>query len=141
MSTSTALHPSAAGLKNRAANAPPSASTTPTPSGEDSPPADGVATPAFLPNAPPSVVPSSQLTLQSLLYESGAGDGVSGSVDDWPIPDDLDFSRPVSELLRKGTQRAHTSAENSGGAVALTNGQLELKEYVRWLGLLWRVYE
>ncbi len=134
MSTATAHHPSANGLKSRTngvANG----------NGDASPPADGTETPGFAPNAPASVVPSSRLTLQSVLYESGAGDGVNGTVDDWPIPDDLDFDRPVSELLRKGTQRAHTNAENSDGATALTAGKLEKREYVRWLGILWRVYE
>ncbi|CAK9783122.1 heme oxygenase-like protein [Cutaneotrichosporon oleaginosum] len=131
MSTATAPHASANGLKSRANGASNGAAS----------PAEGVETPGFAPNAPPSVLPSSRVTLQSLLYESGAGDGVSGSVDDWPLPDDLDFERPVSELLRKGTQRAHTNAENSDGATALTAGKLEMREYVRWLGLLWRVYD
>lgn len=108
-------------------------------SGSTSP---ATATPSFEPNAPASVIPSKDLTLQALLYESGAGDGIRpATVDDWPLPDDLDFSRPVSELLRKGTQRAHVAAEHSDGAVALTTGQLELQEYVRWLAVIWRVYE
>lgn len=134
MATSTALNPTVTGLKNRGNGSPTQTPGTSSPSGDS--------TPGFAPNAPPSVVPSSELTLQSILYESGAGDGVNpATVDDWPLPDDIDFERPVSELLREGTQRAHVTAENSLGAVALTNGQLELKEYVRWLGLLWRVYE
>lgn len=54
---------------------------------------------------------------------------------------DLDYSAPTAELLREGTKRAHAKAENSDGAVALTQGQLELQEYVRWLAILWRVYE
>lgn len=135
MSTATAPNPSAGGLKSRA-----NGTVNGNGSGSGSP-SEGIETPGFAPNAPPSVVPSSQVTLQSLLYESGAGDGVNGSVDDWPLPEDLDFARPVSELLRKGTQRAHTNAENSDGATALTAGKLEMREYVRWLGLLWRVYE
>ncbi|WOO78573.1 Heme oxygenase [Vanrija pseudolonga] len=107
---------------------------TPTPT--DTP--NGLTTPGFEPNAPASVVPSNEVTLAALLYESGA-DG--RTVDDWPLPEDLDFSRPVSELLRKGTQRAHVAAEHSAGAVALTNGELELQEYIRWLAILWRVYD
>ncbi|TXT09105.1 hypothetical protein VHUM_02579 [Vanrija humicola] len=99
---------------------------------------NGVTTPAFEPNAPPSVVPSNEVTLAALLYESGA-DG--RTVDDWPLPEELDFASPVSELLRKGTQRAHVAAEHSGGATALTNGELELQEYIRWLAILWRVYD
>jgi len=113
----------------------PTPSETPTPSSSS-------VTPSFEPNAPASVVDSKNVTLQKLLYESGAGDGIHpATVDDWPLPDDLDFARPVSELLRKGTQRAHVAAEHSDGAVALTNGQLELQEYVRWLAVIWRVYE
>lgn len=122
---------------------------TPTPPGHPSVAAaqasdekNGDVTPGFEPNAPASVIPSDQLTLEGLLYESGAGDGNKpASVDEWPLPEELDFTRPVSELLRKGTQRAHVAAEHSEGAVALTNGQLELQEYIRWLALLWRVYE
>lgn len=108
---------------------------------ELTPPSDtpnGSTTPGFEPNAPASVVPSNEVTIAALLYESGA-DG--RTVDDWPLPEDLDFSRPVSELLRLGTQRAHVAAEHSAGAVALTNGELELQEYIRWLAILWRVYE
>lgn len=54
---------------------------------------------------------------------------------------DLDYSGATADLLREGTKRAHTKAENSDGAIALTQGQLELQEYVRWLAILWRVYE
>lgn len=57
------------------------------------------------------------------------------------MPEDIDLTRPASDLLREGTARAHVNAENSAGAVALTQGQLELQEYVRWLAVLWRVYE
>ncbi|KAL1407524.1 hypothetical protein Q8F55_006957 [Vanrija albida] len=99
---------------------------------------NGQQTPGFEPNAPASVVPSNEVSIAALLYESGA-DG--RSVDDWPLPEGLDFSAPVSELLRKGTQRAHVAAEHSAGATALTNGELELQEYIRWLAILWRVYD
>lgn len=112
------------------------------PSATPTPPIEGDETPGFEPNAPASVIPSDKLTLEGLLYESGAGSGEKpASVDEWPLPEDLDWTRPVSELLRMGTQRAHVAAEHSDGAVALTNGQLELQEYIRWLVLLWRVYE
>lgn len=111
-------------------------------SGSSTPPDVAPPTPGFAPNAPASTVPSKNVTLEALLYESGAGDGIRpATVDEWPLPEDLDFSRPVSELLRKGTQRAHVAAEHSDGAVALTNGQLELQEYIRWLAVVWRVYE
>lgn len=48
---------------------------------------------------------------------------------------------PISTLLRIGTRRAHVQAENSDGAAGLIKGELEMKEYVRWLVILWRVYE
>ncbi|BEI81080.1 hypothetical protein CcaverHIS002_0202400 [Cutaneotrichosporon cavernicola] len=142
MSTATAPRPSANGLTSRAnGHANGNGHSNGNGNGKASPLSEGAETPGFVPNAPASVLHSSQVTLQSLLYESGAGDGVNGSVDDWPLPEDLDMSRPVSELLRKGTQRAHTNAENSDGATALTAGKLEMREYVRWLGILWRVYD
>ncbi|GMK56491.1 hypothetical protein CspeluHIS016_0303310 [Cutaneotrichosporon spelunceum] len=123
MSTATAQRPSANGLTNRANGY-----------------TNGHA--KVNGNASPSPPPrGSNITLQSLLKDNGAGDGLSGSVDDWPLPEDLDLSRTVSELLRKGTQRAHTNAENSDGATALTAGKLEIHEYVRWLAILWRVYD
>jgi heme oxygenase len=91
---------------------------------------------------PSSIAGPSRPALRKLLHDSGSVDGVRpDTVDEWPLPEDLDFSRPVSELLRKGTSRAHATAEHSDGAVALTNGQLELQEYIRWLAVIWRVYE
>lgn len=54
---------------------------------------------------------------------------------------DLDLDLPISTLLREGTKRAHVQAENSAGAEALVKGELPLEEYIKWLAILWRVYE
>lgn len=54
---------------------------------------------------------------------------------------DLDLDLPMSTLLREGTKRAHVQAENSAGAEALVKGELPLQEYIKWLAVLWRVYE
>lgn len=89
---------------------------------------------------PTTSAPTKELTIELLLAQAGAKPG-SRDVDDWPLPDDIDLTRQASELLREGTAAAHVNAENSAGAVALTQGQLELQEYVRWLAILWRVYE
>ena len=61
------------------------------------------------------------------------------TLDDVIIPD-LDWTMPVSSLLRIGTSRAHVRAEHSDGAKALVKGDLTLEEYIRWLVILWRVY-
>jgi heme oxygenase len=63
------------------------------------------------------------------------------TVDDLDLPEELDFANPVSVLLREGTKRAHVQAEHSAGAAALLGGRLELEDYVRWMAVLWRVYE
>lgn len=105
----------------------------------DSPISSGSTTPSFLPDGPIKEA-KKDLSIESLLAEAGAKPGAT-SVDDWPVPADTDWTQPASTLLRDGTARAHVNAENSAGAVALTQGQLDLQEYVRWLAILWRVYE
>ncbi|KAK8844172.1 hypothetical protein IAR55_006966 [Kwoniella newhampshirensis] len=55
--------------------------------------------------------------------------------------DDLDLNLPISTLLKLGTQRAHVKAEHSAGAAALVQGGLGLEEYIRWLAVLWRIYD
>ena len=54
---------------------------------------------------------------------------------------ELDFNEKISTLLKEGTARAHVQAETSEGAGALIKGELELQEYIRWLAVLWRLYE
>nr|XP_031861388.1 uncharacterized protein CI109_002992 [Kwoniella shandongensis]KAA5528460.1 hypothetical protein CI109_002992 [Kwoniella shandongensis] len=64
----------------------------------------------------------------------------NGSAEEDGIPD-LDLNLPISTLLKLGTQRAHVKAEHSAGAAALVQGGLELEEYIRWLAVLWRIYD
>ncbi|PVF97678.1 hypothetical protein CPB86DRAFT_785633 [Serendipita vermifera] len=51
-----------------------------------------------------------------------------------------DLSQPISVLLRKGTAKAHETAEHSKGAAWLTRGELSKTEYARFLMMLWEVY-
>lgn len=51
-----------------------------------------------------------------------------------------DYTLPISTLLREGTKIAHVQAEHSPGAIALATGTLPLKEYLRYLVVLWVVY-
>lgn len=53
----------------------------------------------------------------------------------------MDFSLPLATLLREGTRKAHEDAEHSQGAALLVTGQLDKEEYVRYLMMLWHVYE
>jgi heme oxygenase len=77
--------------------------------------------------------------LIALLQQSARADPRS-ILDYLEIPD-IDLSQNISALLKVGTTRAHVEAENSKGAAALVKGELELQEYIRWLAILWRVYE
>ncbi|TFK52511.1 heme oxygenase [Heliocybe sulcata] len=52
-----------------------------------------------------------------------------------------DYSQPVSDLLRTGTHDAHVSLEHSKGAGWLVRGELDRDEYVRFLIILWHVYD
>lgn len=52
-----------------------------------------------------------------------------------------DFSQPISTILREGTHDAHEGAQTSEGAGWLTRGELDKEEYVRFLMVLWHVYE
>lgn len=54
---------------------------------------------------------------------------------------EMDWAQNVSALLKEGTARAHVQAEHSLGAAALVKGELGLQEYIRWLAVLWRLYE
>ncbi|WVW79541.1 hypothetical protein I302_101510 [Kwoniella bestiolae CBS 10118] len=81
-------------------------------------------TPSFSPNTP-SEKPSEAFSARGKL----------------PGEHELELSQPVSTLLKLGTQRAHVKAEHSAGAAALVQGGLGLEEYVRWLAVLWRIYD
>lgn len=52
-----------------------------------------------------------------------------------------DLSQPVASLLRIGTAEAHERAENSQGAGWLTRGELDKPEYVRFLMMLYHIYD
>jgi hypothetical protein len=88
-------------------------------------------TPSFAPNAPLQFISNADLSLKELENDAKQAESESG----------LDFDLPISTLLREGTKRAHVQAENSAGAEALVKGELELEEYIKWLAVLWRVYE
>nr|ODN90454.1 hypothetical protein L203_01563 [Cryptococcus depauperatus CBS 7841] len=81
-------------------------------------------TPLFEPNTPPN----ERHPLDDRVEESR-------------VDVELDLREPVSKLLRLGTQHAHVKAENTAGAASLVQGDLELKEYIKWLSVLWRIYD
>ncbi|KAI0786230.1 heme oxygenase, partial [Abortiporus biennis] len=53
----------------------------------------------------------------------------------------IDLSLPISTLLKTGTAAAHEKAEHSQGAGWLTRGELDREEYVRFLMMLYHVYD
>lgn len=53
----------------------------------------------------------------------------------------IDYSQDVATLLRTGTAAAHEKAEHSEGAGWLVRGELDKEEYVRFLMMLYHVYE
>ena len=57
------------------------------------------------------------------------------------MTDKLDYSLPLSNLLKAATATAHEQAENSRGAAWLTRGELDKDEYVRFLMMLYHVYK
>lgn len=52
-----------------------------------------------------------------------------------------DYSQPIAALLKSGTAAAHEEAEHSEGAGWLTRGELDKDEYIRFLMMLYHVYE
>ncbi|KAI0917454.1 hypothetical protein AcW1_007351 [Taiwanofungus camphoratus] len=54
---------------------------------------------------------------------------------------ELDLSLPMATLLRLGTAAAHEDIEVSQGAGWLARGELDREEYVRFLMMLWHVYD
>lgn len=53
----------------------------------------------------------------------------------------VDLSQDIATLLRTGTSAAHEKAEHSEGAGWLVRGELERDEYVRFLMMLYHIYE
>ncbi|KAG8705702.1 hypothetical protein FRC09_002793 [Ceratobasidium sp. 395] len=52
----------------------------------------------------------------------------------------IDFSQPISILLRTSTVRAHDAVQNSDSAAKLLRGELPRDEYIYFMMLLWKVY-
>lgn len=53
----------------------------------------------------------------------------------------LDFSAPISTILRESTKEAHQNVEHSDAAASIVRGELEKGLYIRFLMMLWHVYE
>ncbi|THH29474.1 hypothetical protein EUX98_g4719 [Antrodiella citrinella] len=53
----------------------------------------------------------------------------------------LDTSAPLATLLRLSTASAHDAASNSQGAGWLTRGELDREEYIRFLMMLYHIYD
>jgi heme oxygenase len=54
---------------------------------------------------------------------------------------DIDLSLPLATILRQGTAKAHENAEHSQGASWLAKGELDRDEYIRFLMVLWYLYQ
>ncbi|KAJ7367284.1 hypothetical protein DFH08DRAFT_679629 [Mycena albidolilacea] len=52
----------------------------------------------------------------------------------------VDLSQPLSDVLREGTKKAHEEVEVSPAAAAMLRGELDKEEYVRFLMMLWHIY-
>lgn len=50
-------------------------------------------------------------------------------------------SQPLAKLIRESTHHAHGTVQNSPGAAALLSGRLSLNEFVRYLMMLWHIYD
>ncbi|KAL5524798.1 hypothetical protein ACEPAF_9944 [Sanghuangporus sanghuang] len=53
----------------------------------------------------------------------------------------IDYTQPLATLLKVATTAAHEQAEHSQGAGWLTRGELDKEEYVRFLMMLYHVYD
>ncbi|KAG5644772.1 hypothetical protein DXG03_007680 [Asterophora parasitica] len=53
----------------------------------------------------------------------------------------IDFSVPLATLLRTSTYEAHELVAKSPGAMAMLSGRLRREEYVRYLIVLWHIYD
>ena len=52
-----------------------------------------------------------------------------------------DYAQPLAALLKQATMDAHERVEHSPGAGWLARGELDRSEYVRFLMMLYHVYE
>lgn len=53
----------------------------------------------------------------------------------------VDYSQPLGTLLKLATSVAHDQAQHSQGAGWLTRAELDKEEYVRFLMMLYHIYE
>ncbi|CCM04927.1 uncharacterized protein FIBRA_07124 [Fibroporia radiculosa] len=53
----------------------------------------------------------------------------------------VDLALPIAALLKSETATVHDAVEQSPGAVWLASGQLDREEYIRFLMMLWHVYD
>jgi len=53
----------------------------------------------------------------------------------------VDFTLPLATLLRESTHEAHETVAKSPGATVMLSGRLSKEEYVRYLMILWAIYE
>lgn len=53
----------------------------------------------------------------------------------------IDFSLPLATIVRENTHEFHERVSKSPGAIALISGELERGKYVRYLMMLWHIYE
>lgn len=54
---------------------------------------------------------------------------------------DIDLSKPISELLRTETKPLHDEVHNMPAAQILSTGKLAKSEYIRFLFMLWHIYD
>jgi heme oxygenase (biliverdin-producing, ferredoxin) len=52
----------------------------------------------------------------------------------------MDYSQPISFLLKMGTSDVHEASHRSEGAVQLIDGRLTVEQYILYLQMLHRVY-
>ncbi|KAJ6549498.1 hypothetical protein B0H10DRAFT_2128413 [Mycena sp. CBHHK59/15] len=52
----------------------------------------------------------------------------------------IDLSQPLSDIVREGTKKAHEEVEVSPAASVMLRGELPKEEYVRFLMMLWHIY-
>jgi heme oxygenase len=52
-----------------------------------------------------------------------------------------DLSQPISSLLAESIGHVHKAAQASPGLGWLIRGELDKDEYVRYLMMLWHIYE
>ncbi|KAK0464244.1 heme oxygenase 1 [Desarmillaria tabescens] len=57
------------------------------------------------------------------------------------MPSIIDYSQPLSAVLKEGTKEAHQNVQHSEGADALLRGELAKEEYARFLMMLWYIYD